>query len=84
MPSGPSLADLERRAKAAPTDVPTKLALGDAYLDQGRLPDAASMYQGVLALDKDNISALNGLAVVLFLATRPVSPSVSARAITTL
>ena len=66
VPSGPSLADLDRRAKAAPTDVPTQLALGDAYLDAGRLPDAASTYQGVLALDKDNISALNGIAIVLF------------------
>ena len=66
VPAGPSLADLERRAKAAPTDVPSQLALGDAYLDEGRLPDAASTYQGVLALDKDNISALNGIAIVLF------------------
>lgn len=66
VPSGPSLADLERRAKADPSDIPTQLALGDAYLEAGRLNDAAVAYQAVLAKDRDNISALNGLAIVLF------------------
>src|SRR2546428_6571706 len=33
VPSGPSLADLERQAKASPKDVPAQLALADAYLD---------------------------------------------------
>jgi len=66
VPAGPTLTDLERRAKAAPSDVPAQLALGGAYVDAGRLPDAATAYQTVLALDKDNVAALNGLAIVLY------------------
>jgi len=66
VPSGPTLADLERQAKANPADVPTQLALGDAYLEARRLSDAALAYQGVLAKDNENISALDGLAIVLF------------------
>ena len=66
VPSGPSLADLERLAKASPKDVPSQLALADAYLDAGRLPDAATYYQAALALDGNNVTALNGLAIVLF------------------
>jgi len=66
VPRGPTLADLERQAKANPADIPTQLALGDAYLEAGRMNDAASAYQGVLAKDNENVSALNGLAIVLF------------------
>ena len=65
-PNTPSLADLERRAKADPGDIPTQLALGDAYLDASRLNEAAAAYQLVLGKDNSNISALNGLAIVLF------------------
>jgi len=66
VPSGPSITDLERQANAAPTDVPTQLALADAYLDAGRLNDAAARYQVVLSKDSNNVAALNGLAIVLF------------------
>ena len=66
VPSGPSIADLERQANASPNDVPTQLALGDAYLQNGQLNDAAKRYQAVLALDQDNVAALDGLAIVLF------------------
>jgi len=66
VPSGPTLADLERQAKANPSDIPTQLALGDAYLEAGRLNDAAVAYQAVLSKDNQNISALDGLAIVLF------------------
>ena len=66
VPAGPSLAELERRANAAPTDVPTQLALGDAYLAAGRLNDAAKTYQSVLSKDANNVAALNGLGYVLF------------------
>ena len=66
VPSTTSLADLEARAKASPADVPTQLALADAYLDAGRLNDAATTYQAVLGRDASNVSALNGLAIVLF------------------
>lgn len=66
VPQGPSLADLQRQAAAAPADIPTQLALGDAYLEAGRLSDAATAYQTVLKLDQQNVSALDGLAIVLF------------------
>jgi cytochrome c-type biogenesis protein CcmH/NrfG len=65
-PAGASLADLEKRAKADPADIPTQLALADAYLEAGRVNDAATAYQSVLAKDQNNISALDGLAIVLF------------------
>ena len=66
VPGGPSLADLERRASAAPSDIPSQLALGDAYLGAGRLNDAAKTYQTVLTKDANNVAALNGLGYVLF------------------
>src|SRR5437867_4230185 len=65
-PAAPTLADLERQAKADPSDVPTQLALADAYLEAGRLNDAVAAYQTVLNRDPNNISALDGLAIVLF------------------
>ena len=63
---GPSLADLERRARADPADIPNQLALADAYLEAGDLRSAVASYQTVLARDANNVSALNGLAIVLF------------------
>lgn len=61
-----STAELERRAAAAPADVPTLLALADAYRDDGRAADAAKAYQRVLTLDRDNVPALDALALILF------------------
>ena len=66
VPSGPSLAELEARARADPADIPTQLALAEAYLDEGRLGDASAAFQRVLARDSSNVAALNGLAIVLF------------------
>src|SRR5207245_6705454 len=40
VPSGPSLASLEARAKASPRDIPTQLALADEYAQEGRARDA--------------------------------------------
>lgn len=66
VPAGPGLPELEARAKTDPADIPTQLALADAYLDAGRLADAAAAFQRVLARDAMNVPALNGLAIVLF------------------
>lgn len=66
VPTGPGIAELETRAKADPADIPTQLALADAYLDEGRLADAAAAFQRVLSRDDANVPALNGLAIVLF------------------
>lgn len=71
LPSGPSLAELERRAKADPADIPTQLALGDGSLEAGDLRGAAAAYQAVLSRDSANISALDGLAIVLFRSGEP-------------
>jgi cytochrome c-type biogenesis protein CcmH/NrfG len=64
--NGPTLADLERRAKADPADIPNQLALGDAYLESGNVSGAVIAYQAVLARDANNVSALDGLAIVLY------------------
>lgn len=64
--SGPSTADLEAQVNARPADVPTRLALADAYLDEGRASDAAGQYQAVLAIDPGSVPALNGLGLLLF------------------
>jgi cytochrome c-type biogenesis protein CcmH/NrfG len=69
--SGPTLAELERRAKADPTDIPNQLALGDAYLQSSNLNGAVTAYQAVLARDASNVSALDGLAIVLYRSGEP-------------
>ena len=41
------------------------LALADQYAQEGRARDAIATYQAVLALDKDSVPALDGLALIL-------------------
>jgi len=65
-PVAPTLAELEARAKANPRDVPTLLALADAYVSEDRATDAVATYQAVLAIDKDSVPALNGIGFLLF------------------
>jgi cytochrome c-type biogenesis protein CcmH/NrfG len=65
-PVMPTLPELEARAKATPRDVPTLLALADAYVGEGRVTDAVATYQAVLAIDKDSVPALNGIGFMLF------------------
>lgn len=61
----PSVAVLETRVQAAPTDVPTLLALAEAYRQDGRTRDAIATYQTVLGIDRENVPALDGLALIL-------------------
>ena len=63
---GPSAQELEAAAQRSPNDVPTLLALAEAYRDDGRLGDSAGAYQRVLAIDRDSIAALNGVALILY------------------
>lgn len=63
---GPSAAELEAAAARSPADIPTLLALAEAYRDEGRLGDSAGAYQRVLALDRDSVAALNGVALILY------------------
>lgn len=61
----PSVAVLETRARAAPRDLPTLLALADAYRQDGRARDAIATYQTVLGIERDSVPALNGVALIL-------------------
>ncbi|HEY7624419.1 MAG TPA: tetratricopeptide repeat protein [Candidatus Limnocylindria bacterium] len=65
VPQENSLATLEARASANPGDIPTQLALADGYVQAGRPQDAIPRYQAVLAKDPSNVSALDGLALIL-------------------
>lgn len=65
-PAAPTTAELEARAKANPRDVPTLLALAEAYVGDDRVTDAVATYQAVLAIDKDSVPALNGIGFMLF------------------
>jgi tetratricopeptide (TPR) repeat protein len=58
VPQTDAVAALEARAMANPGDVPTQLALADAYVQAGRPPDAIPRYQAVLAKDPSNVAAL--------------------------
>ncbi|MGH2492273.1 MAG: tetratricopeptide repeat protein, partial [Candidatus Limnocylindria bacterium] len=61
-----TLSELEARATASPRDIPTLLALADAYVTEDRVSDAVRTYQAVLAIDKDSVPALNGIGFMLF------------------
>lgn len=63
---GPRIEDLEASVRARPEDVPTRLALADAYAGAGRATDAADQYRAVLALDATSVPALNGLGLLLY------------------
>jgi cytochrome c-type biogenesis protein CcmH/NrfG len=62
----PTTRELETRAKAAPRDIPTLLALADAYVSEDRVTEAVATYQAVLAIDRDSVPALNGIGFMLF------------------
>ncbi|MEP6693288.1 MAG: hypothetical protein ABJB39_01435 [Chloroflexota bacterium] len=62
----PPLPELEARAKASPRDVPTLIALAEAYVSEDRVTEAVATYQAVLAIDKDSVPALNGIGFMLF------------------
>lgn len=65
VPDSMSLSSLEARASAEPNDLPTQLALAEAYVRASRPADAAARYQAVLARDPQNVAALDGLALIL-------------------
>ena len=64
--AGATLADLESAVRQRPNDVPSRLALADAYQQADRATDAVDQYRTVLALDPSNVPALDGLGLVLF------------------
>lgn len=68
---GQSLEELETRVRARPDDIPTRLALAEAYVDAQRGDDAAGQYRAVLQIDNENVPALNGVALLLFRSGSP-------------
>lgn len=66
-----SAAALEAKVSAAPGDIPTRLALADAYEAEGRASAASEQYRAVLALDPENVPALNGLGLLLYRSGSP-------------
>jgi len=83
-PVAPTLPELEARAKSSPRDVPTLLALADAYVSEDRVTEAVATYQAVLAIDKDSVPALNGIGFVLFRAGELTGARVAADRVLTL
>ena len=65
VPRARDLGALEARAAANPNDIPTRLALADAYVAAQRPKDAVAAYQAVLSKDPNNVAALDGLALIL-------------------
>jgi cytochrome c-type biogenesis protein CcmH/NrfG len=76
--AGPTTAELESRAKASPKDVPTLLALADAYRQDGRATDAVAAYRSVLVIDPNSVPALNGLGLILTQAGQPDAALIAA------
>ncbi|MBI2773122.1 MAG: tetratricopeptide repeat protein [Chloroflexi bacterium] len=66
VPAVTSTADLEARVRARPADIPSRLALAEAYEAEGRDSDAAAQYTAVLSVEPENVPALNGLGLLLF------------------
>lgn len=64
--AGASVADLEAAVRGRPGDVPSRLALADAYQSLDRTNDAVDQYRTVLTIDANNVPALDGLGLVLF------------------
>lgn len=64
--ASPDPAALEAQLRQQPGDLPTMVALGRAYLDVGRLDDAARVFEDVLALDYQNFQAHFGLGLALY------------------
>lgn len=76
--AAPGTSDLEAQVRARPNDIPTRLALAQAYQQDGRASDAAEQYKAVLGLDANNVPALNGLGVLLFQSGSPDGALVAA------
>jgi cytochrome c-type biogenesis protein CcmH/NrfG len=76
--NAPRIPDLESRVRARPSDIPTRLALAQAYEEAGRASDAADQYKAVLELDANNVPALNGLGLLLFRSGSPDGALVAA------
>ncbi len=83
-PVAPTLPELEARAKASPRDVPSLLALADAYVSEDRVTEAVATYQAVLAIDRDSVPALNGIGFMLFRSGELVGARLAADRVLTL
>ncbi len=73
-----STAQLEAAVRERPADLPTRLALASSYEQEGRANDAAEQYKAVLAVDPNNVPALDGLGLLLFRSGSPDGALVAA------
>lgn len=69
----PTAAQLEAQLGPERRDVPTLLALATAYEQEDRVRDAVAVYREVLALDTDNISALDAIGAILIQNDEPAA-----------
>ncbi|HEY4103674.1 MAG TPA: tetratricopeptide repeat protein [Polyangiaceae bacterium] len=67
---GPTLSELELRAKETPSEL-NKLAYADALANEQRWGEAVDRYRDVLRIARDSKEALHGLARCLLALTRP-------------
>lgn len=77
-PLGPTAAQLEARLGTERRDIPTLLALADAYEREGRTREAVGVYQEVLAIDHENVPALDALGTILLQSGEPAGALVAA------
>lgn len=75
--SAPSLADLEARLAAEPTEVSSLLALADVYVLAGRLDEGAALYRRALQQEPESVRAWVGIGVILVFADRPDAAAVA-------
>jgi tetratricopeptide (TPR) repeat protein len=61
-----SLATFQKAAAVPGAPAEIHRALGEAYLEAGRLDDAAQAFRAALAIDQNDVGALTGLAEVYF------------------
>lgn len=76
-PLGSTTTQLEAQLGAERRDIPTLLALADAYEREGRVREAVGVYQEVLAIDRDNVPALNALGAILIESGEPAGALVA-------
>ncbi len=63
---GPSLSELEEKAKASPDDVNAHFVLASAYYDEGKLKESAAEYEKVIALSPKFADGYFRLGVVYY------------------
>lgn len=64
-------AALKATADRTPSDVATRVELGDLYFDSDRYPEAMRWYEAALAIDPKNVNASTDLGIVYYYSNQP-------------